>query len=135
MSANRRAPSDHWLRIPLSQPIADSTHVLRFIDLILVEVRAGDHVGTSYMLSFDYAPALLKGIVDQELKRQILAQPADAIRGAYERNLADNEYIGQEGVAMWGIAAVDVELWDLLARRLGIPAAVLFGQHAKAVPV
>jgi L-alanine-DL-glutamate epimerase-like enolase superfamily enzyme len=36
---------------------------------------------------------------------------------------------------MWGIAAVDVELWDLLARRLGIPAAVLFGQHAKAVPV
>ena len=25
-----------WLRIPLSQPIADTSHVLRFIDLILV---------------------------------------------------------------------------------------------------
>lgn len=87
------------------------------------------------MLSFDYAPALLKGIVDKELKRQILGRPADAIRGAYQRNRAATEYIGQEGVAMWGIAAVDVALWDLLARRLGIPAAVLFGQHAKAVPV
>jgi hypothetical protein len=67
------------LRIPLSQPIADSTHVLRFIDLILVEIRAGDHVGTSYMLSFDYAPALLKGIIEDELKRHVLGQPADAI--------------------------------------------------------
>src|SRR5208283_4672635 len=124
-----------WLRIPLSQPIADSTHVLRFIDLILVEIRAGDHVGTSYMLSFDYAPALLRGIVDQELKRHVLGQPADAIRGVYERNLAATEYIGQDGVAMWGIAAVDVALWDLLARRLGVPAAILFGRNAKAVPV
>jgi hypothetical protein len=52
-----------WLRIPLAQPIADSTHVLRFKDLILVEIRAGDSVGTSYMLSFDYAPTLLRGIV------------------------------------------------------------------------
>jgi hypothetical protein len=54
-----------WLRIPLSQPIADSSHVLSFIDLILVEVHAGDHVGESYRLSFDYAPTLLKGMVDR----------------------------------------------------------------------
>jgi L-alanine-DL-glutamate epimerase-like enolase superfamily enzyme len=124
-----------WLRIPLSQPIADSTHVLNFIDLILVEVRAGDHVGTSYMLSFDYAPALLKGIVDHELKRHVLGQPSHAIRGIYERNLAATEYIGQEGVAMWGVAAIDVALWDLLAKRLGVSAAVLFGSNAEAVPV
>jgi hypothetical protein len=43
------------------------------------------------MLSFDYAPALLKGIVDKELTRQILGQPAVAIRGAYRRNLAAPE--------------------------------------------
>jgi hypothetical protein len=49
-----------WLRVPTSPPIADSTHVLRFMDLIVVEVRAGNHSGWSYMLSFDYAPALLK---------------------------------------------------------------------------
>ena len=124
-----------WLRIPLSQPIADSSRVLRCIDLILVEIRAGEHVGGSYMLLFDHAPALLKGIVDQELKRHVLGQPADAIRAINERNLAASEYIGQEGVAMLGIAAIDVALWDLLARRLGVPAAVLFGISATAIPV
>jgi L-alanine-DL-glutamate epimerase-like enolase superfamily enzyme len=124
-----------WLRIPLSRPIADSTHALRCIDLILVEIRAGEHVGGSYMLSFDYAPSLLRGIIDQELRRYVLGQSADAIRAIYELNLAACEYIGQEGLAMWGIAAIDVALWDLLARRLNVPAAVLFGISAKTVPV
>ena len=124
-----------WLRVPISPPIADSTHVLRFMDLILVEVRAGDFSGSSYMLSFDYGPALLKGIIDHELKRHVVGMDADNIRAVYEQNLRATEYIGREGVAMWGTSAIDVALWDLLARRLDVPASLLFGAHARAVPV
>jgi L-alanine-DL-glutamate epimerase-like enolase superfamily enzyme len=124
-----------WLRVPFATPIADSTHELTFLDLILVEVFAGDHSGISYMLSFDYAPLLLKGIVDHELKRHVIGLDADQIRAIYERNLQATEYIGREGLAMWGTAAIDVALWDLLGKRLGVPAALLFGANAKAVPV
>jgi L-alanine-DL-glutamate epimerase-like enolase superfamily enzyme len=45
------------------------------------------------------------------------------------------EYIGREGLAMWGTAAIDVALWDLLARRLGLPASILFGRRCTTVPV
>ena len=105
------------------------------MDLILVGVRAGEHTGMSYMLSFDYAPALLKGIVDCELQRHVIGQDADDIRKIYERNLQATEYIGREGVAMWGISAIDTALWDLMARRLNVPAAVLFGRCWDRVPV
>jgi L-alanine-DL-glutamate epimerase-like enolase superfamily enzyme len=124
-----------WLRVPISPPIADSSHVLRFMDLIVVEVRAGDHSGWSYMLSFDYAPALLKGIIDRELKGYVVGCSADEIRAVYEQNLRTTEYIGREGLAMWGTAAIDVALWDLLARRLEVPASLLFGRRVSAVPV
>jgi L-alanine-DL-glutamate epimerase-like enolase superfamily enzyme len=124
-----------WLRVPISPAIADATHVLRFMDLILVEVRAGEFCGSSYMLSFDYGPAVLRGLVDQELKRRVLGMEADDIRAVYETNLRATEYIGREGVAMWGTAAIDVALWDLLARRLGVPVSLLFGAITKAVPV
>lgn len=124
-----------WLRVPISPPIADATHVLEFMDIILVEVQAGDHCGSSYMLSFDYAPLLLKGMIDHELKRHVLGCPAEDIRAIYQQNLRTTEYIGAEGLAMWGTSAIDVALWDLLARRLEVPAAVLFGRQHRAVPV
>ncbi|MBS1852743.1 MAG: mandelate racemase/muconate lactonizing enzyme family protein [Acidobacteria bacterium] len=124
-----------WLRVPFNPPIADSTHELCFLDLILVEVHAGGLSGLSYMLSFDYAPQLLRGIIDHELKRYVVGCDADQIRAIYEQNLKTTEYIGREGVAMWGTAAIDVALWDLLGKRLGVPAALLFGANRKAVPV
>lgn len=124
-----------WLRIPLSPPIADSTHRLNVIDLIVVEVRAGDHCGHSYMLSFDYGISLLKGVIDHELKRHVVGCAADDIRSIYQQNLQLTEYIGNEGVAMWGISAIDVALWDLLARRLEVPASILFGRRTNAVRV
>ncbi len=124
-----------WLRVPISPPIADSTHVLNWMDLILVEVCAGDFSGCSYMLSFDYAPRLLKAIVDHELRKHVIGMDADDIRGAYERNLQVTEYIGREGLAIWGTSAIDTALWDLLARRLNVPASVLFGRYSDRVPV
>ncbi len=124
-----------WLRVPFPAPIADATHELRFLDLIVVEIRSGEHSGISYMLSFDYGPRLLKGIVDYELKRHLIGCPADDIRAVYERSLAVTEYIGREGVAMWGTAAIDVALWDLLGNRLAAPVSILFGRNRRAVPV
>jgi L-alanine-DL-glutamate epimerase-like enolase superfamily enzyme len=124
-----------WLRVPISPPIADATHVLQFMDIVIIEIRAGDCLGHSYMLSFDYAPSLLRGMIDYELKRHVVGCPADDIRAIYEQNLRATEYIGAEGLAMWGTSAIDVALWDLLARRLGVSAAVLFGRQHLAVPV
>lgn len=123
------------LRAPFPAPISDATHVLECLDLITVEVRSGDLCGGCYMLSFDYAPGLLKGIIDHELRRRLIGMPAGDIRAVFERACAVTEYIGPEGLAMWGISAIDTALWDLLARRLNIPASVLFGRHARAVPV
>jgi L-alanine-DL-glutamate epimerase-like enolase superfamily enzyme len=124
-----------WLRLPLSPPIADATHVLEYLDLIVVEIHSVGIWGVSYMLSFDYAPVLLKGIVDHELRRRLIGMPADDIRAVYEQARAATEYIGPEGLASWGIAAIDTALWDLLARRLNIPVSMLFGRHARQVPV
>lgn len=124
-----------WLRTPLSPPLADSTHVLSCIDWIVVEVHAGGFVGTSYMLSFDYAPSLLKAMVEKELKRHLLGEPADDIRAIYGLSLRLTEYVGRTGLAMWGTAAIDIALWDLLARRLGAPVSLLFGRNASQVPV
>ena len=123
-----------WLRVPLARPIADSTHELKAIDLILVSVQAGDWTGTSYMLSFDYAPSLLKGLIDWELKKLLIGRNSAEIRSIYEDCLKAIEYVGQEGLARWGLSAVETALWDLLGHQLSAPVWLLLGLNSTKLP-
>jgi L-alanine-DL-glutamate epimerase-like enolase superfamily enzyme len=45
------------------------------------------------------------------------------------------EYIGQTGVAAWGLAAMDIACWDLLGKSLNCPVHRLLGAHQEAVPI
>ena len=42
--------------------------------------------------------------------------------------------VGRSGVATQAIAAFDIALWDLKAKRAGLPLAKLIGAHRDAVP-
>lgn len=124
------------LSVPLNPPIADSTHVLNHIQWILVDVFTDDGlVGNAFMLTFDYGPELLRGIVDTELKKLALGKDPRDISGIWQMCHSHCEYIGQSGVAAWGIAAIDIALWDLLGKQLGVPVAQLFGSNREQVPI
>ncbi len=125
-----------WLSIPLKVPLADSTHILDKIDWILVDVLTNEGVtGHSYMLTFDYGPELLKGVVDKELRDSIAGMDPVFIEKIWETCWNRVEYIGQTGVAAWGIAAIDIALWDILGKHLGCPVYKLLGAYRDSVPI
>ena len=43
--------------------------------------------------------------------------------------------MGRDGLAATGISAVDVALWDLKAKLLDVPLALLLGRAREAVPI
>jgi L-alanine-DL-glutamate epimerase-like enolase superfamily enzyme len=124
------------LSVPLDPPLADSTHVLNHIQWILVDVHTDQGlVGNAFMLTFDYGPALLRGIVDTELKPVVVGRDPGDIAGIWQACYRQCEYIGQSGVAAWGIAAIDIALWDLLGKRAQLPVCQLLGGRAERIPV
>lgn len=124
------------LSIPLKPPLADSTHRLDRIDWILVDVITDSGLtGHSCMLSFDYGPELLKGIVDHELRRVVIGMDPQLIGKVREACWNQVEYIGQTGVAAWGISAIDIAVWDILGKSLGSPVYKLLGACRESVPV
>jgi L-alanine-DL-glutamate epimerase-like enolase superfamily enzyme len=124
------------LSLPLKDPIADSTHTLKTIDWILVDVCGeGGLVGGSHMLTFDYGRELLRGIVDYELKDVVVGMDATLISSVWQACWNRVEYIGQAGVAAWGIGAIDIALWDLLGKSLNCPVFRLLGAHREQVPI
>ena len=125
-----------WLAIPLKTPLADSTHRLDKIEWILVEVLTDQGItGHSCMLTFDFGPQLLKGIIDHELKRVAVGMDAHLIGAVWEACWNQVEYIGQSGLAAWGISAIDIALWDIAGKTLGCPVYKLLGAYRESVPV
>jgi L-alanine-DL-glutamate epimerase-like enolase superfamily enzyme len=123
------------LSVPLSAPIADSTHVLNRIQWILVDVVTNEGLtGNSFMLTFDYGPELLQRIVDTELKPLIIGKDPEQIGQIWQECHAHCEYIGQSGVAAWGIAAIEIALWDLHGKLLGAPVYRLLGACREEIP-
>jgi L-alanine-DL-glutamate epimerase-like enolase superfamily enzyme len=123
------------LSVPLDRPISDSTHELRCVQWILVELETEDgRTGHSLMLTFDYGPTLLQRIVDSELKRVVVGRDARDIAGTWQACYSHCEYIGQSGVAAWGIAAIEIALWDWVGKALGAPVCQLFGACRETIP-
>ena len=124
------------LSMPLKTPVADATHSLNRIQWILVNlVTDGGLTGNSFMLTFEYGPDLLRDIIDKELKKHVIGQDARQIGKIREICSKQTEYIGQSGVAAWGIAAIDIALWDLMGKSLDCPVSQLLGSLCDNVPI
>ncbi len=118
-------------RVPTDAPESDGTFVWNDTTLIVAEVHAGDQTGIGYT----YASAAATRIINSTL--------ADAIRGIDAMSVSASALamarsvrnIGRPGVASMAIGAVDVALWDLKAKLLGVSLAGLLGQVRETVPV
>lgn len=126
-----------WLSVPVKEPFADATHkASSVIEWILVDLVTDEGItGRSHMLTFDYAPELLRGIVEKELKKRVLGQNPLYIKKIQEACWTQTEYVGQTGIAAWGMAAVDIALWDILGQHLKCPVYQLLGAYRDRVPI
>jgi L-alanine-DL-glutamate epimerase-like enolase superfamily enzyme len=117
--------------IPTEAPEADGTLEWTSTTLVLVSVRAGDTAG----LGFSYTHAAAAHIIEGLLARQVVGKAAMAIPAAWQSMAGAIRNLGRPGLCSTAIAAVDMALWDLKARLLSVPLAVLFGPVRTGVAV
>jgi L-alanine-DL-glutamate epimerase-like enolase superfamily enzyme len=123
-----------WLRKPLAKPLADATHELTCLDIVVLELRDTDgRIGFSYALSFDYGTQLLARTIFDAAQETVGHQPVER-RRIWREAWLRNEYLGREGLAAWGAAAVDIALYDLMARQAELPLASLLGTVRDSIP-
>ena len=80
------------------------------------------------------APAILAHLVNEELAPAILGEDPFSIRGIRDKLWRLTDYHGTAGLALMGIAGVDLALWDLVGNALGQPVWRLLGAHRDRVP-
>ena len=116
--------------VPTERPESDGTLEWDSTTIVVVELEADGERG----LGYTYSHAVAAQVVESKLAPLVrdadpLAPPATwaAMRRAV-RNL------GFAGIAAMAIAAVDVALWDLRAKLLGLSLADSLGRFRAAIP-
>jgi L-alanine-DL-glutamate epimerase-like enolase superfamily enzyme len=117
--------------IPTDAPEADGTLAWTETTLVLVTAHAGGEAG----IGWTYGAAAAAAVVTDVLAGVVRGRSAFDISGAGEAMTRAVRNVGRGGVAATAISAVDVALWDLKARLLGLPVTELLGRVREQVPV
>ncbi len=118
-------------RIPTDAPESDGTIEWDATTVVVVEAEAGDERGLGYA----YADASAAHLIEGTLAGVVVGRDAMAVSAAWLEMVRAVRNIGRPGIASSAIAAVDVALWDLKARLLGVSLATLLGQVRDGVPL
>ena len=126
---------DHY-SIPLPVTLSDSTHgEITHFELVTVRLRDRDGAeGLGYTYTVGAGGAAVRSLVERDLTPLLIGEEAERIERLWKRMWWGVHYVGRGGLAVLAIAAVDIALWDLKARRQATPLWRLLGGHDPAVP-
>jgi len=117
--------------VPTDAHESDGTLEWDETTLVLVEVEAGGETG----IGWTYGAAAAARVVEDELAAVVSGISALDVRGAQLAMRRRLRNAGYPGIGAAAVSAVDVALWDLKAKLLGVPLVSLLGAAHDSVPV
>jgi len=118
-------------RIPTEEPESDGTYQWSATTIIVVQIHAGGAKGLGYTYG---APAVVRLVQDQLAGLLQGKNPLD-LATCWNLLIASLRNLGEPGIGMLAVSAVDAALWDLKARLLELPLVDLLGSARSAIPV
>ena len=112
---------------PLAYPEPHYKGIERYITLARVETADG-LVGWGECISqFKEASLATKLIIEQGFAPLLIGDDAIDVERLWHKMLDRIWWYGPEGIAAFGVSAVDIALWDLKGKALGLPVCQLLG--------
>jgi L-alanine-DL-glutamate epimerase-like enolase superfamily enzyme len=118
-------------QIPTDGPEADGTLDWDSTTVVVVEAAAGGERG----LGWTYSSRAAATVVEELLAPVVRGRPVLDPVGTNAAMARAVRNVGRPGIAATAISAVDIALWDLKARLLGLPLVSLLGTVQEQVEV
>ncbi len=130
------SPSIEGLRVsaftvPTDEPESDGTLAWDSTTIVVVEAGAAGETG----LGYTYGDVSVGALVESKLASVVEGMDALAPPAAWSAMQAAIRNVGRPGVGAMAVSAVDVALWDLKARLLGVCLADALPRFHAEVPV
>ena len=119
------------LTIPTDAPESDGTLAWDSTTIVIVEARSGATAG----LGWTYAAEAAAHVVEDTLAGIVRGRSTEELGAIWLDCGAALRNTGRPGIAWCALSAVDIALWDLHARLLGVPIGSLLPACHERVPV
>src|SRR5215218_7508312 len=117
--------------VPTDAPESDGTLEWDSTTIVVVEVEGGGERG----LGYTYGDIAVRTLISSKLGDVVRGADALAPSAAWRAMRDAIRNAGQPGVGAMAVSAVDIALWDLKARILGVALADLLPGFRRRVPV
>jgi L-alanine-DL-glutamate epimerase-like enolase superfamily enzyme len=114
--------------VPTDEPESDGTFEWDSTTIVVVEVQAEGHAG----LGYTYGNEAIATLIRKKLASLVTCVDPRAVWRAMSAALRNE---GHGGHSMMAMSAIDVSLWDLKARVVGVPVVDLLGAARESVPI
>ncbi len=122
--------------IPPQVERVDAIQAFVSMEFPFIEIEDVDGVvGTGFSYTIGKGGAAIKQIMDAYLTPILLEEDAANIDRIWQRMWMETHWVGRGGIVGLGMAAVDIALWDLMAKRAELPLYQLLGGARASVPV
>jgi len=121
--------------VPLREPTAFATTVVTTREYVLVAVETDDgRLGTGFTVGGRVAgEARIIEAAVQHLAPMVVGEPEWAVERLWARMFDNTVIIGRRGAVVRALSAIDIALWDLMAKDAGRPLYQLLGGYRDEV--
>lgn len=121
------------VRVPMAEPHKTASGEINESPLVLTDVITDSGI-TGHSIVFTYTPAALKPTAELIMNIANLVEGKPLAPTLTERKLAERfRLLGTQGLVGMALSAIDMALWDALARVTGMPLFHLLGGEAKPI--
>jgi L-alanine-DL-glutamate epimerase-like enolase superfamily enzyme len=117
--------------VPTDEPESDGTLEWDSTTIVVVEAHGGGETG----LGYTYGDVSVASFVESKLAEAVKGEDALSPPAAWAEMQREIRNAGRPGVGAMAVSAVDVALWDLRARLLGLCLADSLPRFQAGVPV
>ena len=116
------------IRYPLREPIRDATHDLTLYELAVVRIHTDDGLtGHGFSSATHGGAEIIAALTRTMLAPILVGRDPFHVRGLWDETFWRTQIVGRAGANRLAAGAVDIALWDLNARALGVPLWKLLG--------
>lgn len=120
---------------PVKKPIADSTRKVETLGFTVVRLRTDDGLTGFGMTYHEVGGEAIRQLILKDLAGQIIGKSPFETEVIWEQVFHYFRGVARKGLAFCALSAIDIALWDLKGKALGLPLYKLLGGNKTRLPI